>query len=225
MIIERESWSQGSNVYIRPNITFKDGVHPPPYSLRIPVIHPLPIYHLFLQRVVEVLTAIPSPTPFFRSRELAHRCYSAQFERCSRTASSVEVDAEVATTASRIVRISRTVVSVLCFPHPTSTMMTASSLSGLVEQVRSGIDGILESDDTAKGKTRVALVVSAAFSAGWKKSLPVSPPPRTPVRPLPSVQTSLLAPDLPSQAPQVPRPHSEVSPAPSFHPQTLPQSP
>jgi hypothetical protein len=39
-----------------------------------------------------------------------------------------------------------------------------------VEQVRSGIDGNLESDDTAKGKTRVALVVyAAAFSAGWKK--------------------------------------------------------
>ncbi|KIK58496.1 hypothetical protein GYMLUDRAFT_691261 [Collybiopsis luxurians FD-317 M1] len=51
MIIERQSWSQGNDFYIRPDITFKDGVHPPPHSPRIPVIHSRPIYHLFLQRV------------------------------------------------------------------------------------------------------------------------------------------------------------------------------
>ncbi|KIK51080.1 hypothetical protein GYMLUDRAFT_252371 [Collybiopsis luxurians FD-317 M1] len=56
MIIERQSWSQGNDFYIRPDITFKDGVHPPPHSPRIPVIHSRPIYHLFLQRVVKALT-------------------------------------------------------------------------------------------------------------------------------------------------------------------------
>ncbi|KIK51083.1 hypothetical protein GYMLUDRAFT_252374 [Collybiopsis luxurians FD-317 M1] len=173
---EQGSWLLGYNVCIRPNITFKVGVHPAPYSPRIPVVHPRPIYHLFLQRVIKALTgrslsgrelkdqidvhslllnfsachdydfhsyplayqlpAIPSPTPRFRfpvPRTGAQVLfYSAQFERCSRAAGSVELDVEVATTASRVI---------------------PSSLSALVEQVRLGIDGILESDDTAKGKT------------------------------------------------------------------------
>ncbi|KIK51589.1 hypothetical protein GYMLUDRAFT_251966 [Collybiopsis luxurians FD-317 M1] len=43
---------QVNDVYLRPNITFKDGVHPPPYSPRIPVICLRPIYHLFLQKAL-----------------------------------------------------------------------------------------------------------------------------------------------------------------------------